>query len=331
MAYVRVPAHDGRPPRTLAGHLISHVFKGALPDGRFPHPYRRHRANPVHRVQRRREVPAVLFRRPRRRNAHGRRTHDRRTGQQLDHHQHRRRTDRRQTHRHPRGADRPGPGQRLPQHPRRRHRRRPRGLERPRRAVPHPADRPRTRDPLLPARPRRPPDRGRSVQSLTGSSNQPLPRGDAPCSSPTRPCRVIENLLRNDLLLVDEVGSTPSMTPAPSHCSGSYQQPTNAALWAWPATGRSTSVPLELVTTTRVTPAWPIRCARTAASSLGRAVDTPYRITVPTSVSAEAASRWSRQAAPMTTSAWLRIRTGPKPRASSRRNAPAPGVRSPVA
>jgi catechol 2,3-dioxygenase-like lactoylglutathione lyase family enzyme len=38
MAYVRVPAHDGRPPRTLAGHLISHVFKGALPMADFPAP-----------------------------------------------------------------------------------------------------------------------------------------------------------------------------------------------------------------------------------------------------------------------------------------------------
>ena len=33
---------------------------------------------------------------------------------------------------------------------------------------------------------------------------------------PTRPCHVIEDLLRNDLFLVDEVGFAPSMLPAPS-------------------------------------------------------------------------------------------------------------------
>ena len=30
MAHVRMPAHGGRPPRFPAGHLISHVLKGAL-------------------------------------------------------------------------------------------------------------------------------------------------------------------------------------------------------------------------------------------------------------------------------------------------------------
>src|ERR1700733_7156602 len=42
-----------------------------------------------------------------------------------------------------------------------------------RRALPHRAHRPRRRDSLLPARPRRPPDRGRPEPTLTG--RQPLP------------------------------------------------------------------------------------------------------------------------------------------------------------
>ena len=50
--------------------------------------------------------------------------------------------------------------------------------------------------------------------------------------------RVIENLLRNDLILSTKLGSPRSTTPAPSCCSGSSPPPTNAALSAWPATGR---------------------------------------------------------------------------------------------
>jgi IstB-like ATP binding protein len=53
--------------------------------------------------------------------------------------------------------------------------------------------------------------------------------------------RVISNLLRHDLILIDEVGFAPSMTPAPSCCSGSSQPPTNAGHSGSPATGRSTS------------------------------------------------------------------------------------------
>jgi catechol 2,3-dioxygenase-like lactoylglutathione lyase family enzyme len=36
IAHVRMPAHSAWPPRTLAGHLISHVLKGALPMAEFP-------------------------------------------------------------------------------------------------------------------------------------------------------------------------------------------------------------------------------------------------------------------------------------------------------
>jgi hypothetical protein len=49
----------------------------------------------------------------------------------------------------------------LPEHPRRRHQRRLRAMEQPRGRLPHPANRPRQRDPLLHERPRWPPDRGR--------------------------------------------------------------------------------------------------------------------------------------------------------------------------
>jgi hypothetical protein len=31
-----MPTHGGRPPQTLAGHLISHVLKGTLPMAEFP-------------------------------------------------------------------------------------------------------------------------------------------------------------------------------------------------------------------------------------------------------------------------------------------------------
>jgi len=52
--------------------------------------------------------------------------------------------------------------------------------------------------------------------------------------------KVIDTLLRNDLLLVDE-GSPRWMTPEPSCCSDSSPPPANAAHPASPATGRSTS------------------------------------------------------------------------------------------
>ena len=51
--------------------------------------------------------------------------------------------------------------------------------------------------------------------------------------------RTIENLLRNDLILVDEVGFAPPATPAPSCYSGSSPPPTSAARPASPATGPS--------------------------------------------------------------------------------------------
>ena len=51
--------------------------------------------------------------------------------------------------------------------------------------------------------------------------------------------RIIENLLRNDLILVDEVGFARSTTPAPSCYSGSSPPPANDALPASPAIGLS--------------------------------------------------------------------------------------------
>src|SRR6266511_2216862 len=63
----------------------------------------------------------------------------------------------------PGATGRPQPGQRLPEHPRRRHPRRLRGMEGAGGGVPDPAQGPRRRDPLLHARPRRPSDRGRPV------------------------------------------------------------------------------------------------------------------------------------------------------------------------
>ena len=53
--------------------------------------------------------------------------------------------------------------------------------------------------------------------------------------------RVIENLLRNDLVIIDEVGSRHSTTPAPSCCSGSSPPPTSAAPSGSALTGPSTS------------------------------------------------------------------------------------------
>jgi DNA replication protein DnaC len=53
--------------------------------------------------------------------------------------------------------------------------------------------------------------------------------------------RVVENLLRNDLILVDEVGFAPLDDTGAQLLFRLYQQPTNVALSAWPATGPSTS------------------------------------------------------------------------------------------
>src|SRR5215831_18707403 len=87
-------------------------------------------------------------------------------------------------------------------------------------------------------------------------------------------------------------------------------------------------VPSDRVTTTRVTPAWPIRCASAAASSLGRTVDTPNRITDPTAASPATAARASRYAAPITTPAWLTTTTGPNPWAFGKPSVRAAGVLS---
>ena len=106
-------------------------------------------------------VAALLRRRARRRGTARRGADDHRAREQLDHHQRRRAAHRRQADSDARAAARPRPRQQLPQHPRRRHPRRLRAVERPRRRVPHPAYRPGSGTPLLHARPRRPPHRGR--------------------------------------------------------------------------------------------------------------------------------------------------------------------------
>ena len=53
--------------------------------------------------------------------------------------------------------------------------------------------------------------------------------------------KIIDTLLRNDLIIIDEVGFARSTTPAPSCCSASSRPPTNAARSASPATGPSTN------------------------------------------------------------------------------------------
>jgi DNA replication protein DnaC len=51
--------------------------------------------------------------------------------------------------------------------------------------------------------------------------------------------RVIDTLLRNELILIDGSASRPWTTPARSCCSGWSRPPMNAAPWASPATGPS--------------------------------------------------------------------------------------------
>ncbi len=58
------------------------------------------------------------------------------------------------------------------------------------------------------------------------------------------------------------------------------------------------------VTTTRLTPAWPIRCTTSAACSPGRTVVTPNRISVPALVPAVADANWSRTARWPAGSSW---------------------------
>jgi hypothetical protein len=53
--------------------------------------------------------------------------------------------------------------------------------------------------------------------------------------------RVIDTLLRADLVIADEVGFAPSTTPAPSSCSGSWPPPTNGNPSGSVPTGRSNS------------------------------------------------------------------------------------------
>lgn len=53
--------------------------------------------------------------------------------------------------------------------------------------------------------------------------------------------KVIDTLLRGDVIICDEMASRPWTTPAPSCCSGSSQPPTNAGPSRWHRTGRSTN------------------------------------------------------------------------------------------
>jgi DNA replication protein DnaC len=52
--------------------------------------------------------------------------------------------------------------------------------------------------------------------------------------------RVIERLLRHDLVIIDDLGfAPPSMMSAASCSSASWPPPTSTAAWEWPATGPS--------------------------------------------------------------------------------------------
>ena len=64
--------------------------------------------------------------------------------------------------------------------------------------------------------------------------------------------RVADTLLRNELIIVDELGFAPLDEPEPNCCSGSWSPPTNAAASAWPHTGPSNPGPLPARHTTAV-------------------------------------------------------------------------------
>jgi hypothetical protein len=53
--------------------------------------------------------------------------------------------------------------------------------------------------------------------------------------------KIIESLLRVDLVISTNSDSPPSTTPEPNCCSGSWPAPTNAAPWRWPRTGPSSN------------------------------------------------------------------------------------------
>jgi DNA replication protein DnaC len=85
--------------------------------------------------------------------------------------------------------------------------------------------------------------------------------------------RVIDSLLRNDLILIDEVGFARSMTPRPSCCSGSYQRHMNGVRSEWQATGRSTSGAASCPSTPPQPASW-TACSTTPTSSSQTAIPT---------------------------------------------------------
>ena len=85
--------------------------------------------------------------------------------------------------------------------------------------------------------------------------------------------RVIDTLLRNDLILIDEVGSRRWMTPARSCCSAWSRPPTNAAPWESPATGPSISGAGSCPSTPPPSACW-TGCCTTRMSSSPTAIPT---------------------------------------------------------
>src|SRR5262249_17098893 len=85
--------------------------------------------------------------------------------------------------------------------------------------------------------------------------------------------KVIENLLRNDLILVDEVGSAPWPTPPRSCCSGWSPRPTNGGPSGWQATGPSTSGAGSCPSTPPRSASW-TACSTTRTSSSPTATPT---------------------------------------------------------
>src|SRR5919198_6080472 len=150
-----------RTRRALRDKLGTSLTAYRRADARASPPPSGDRVDPLHRLRGRRALAALLHRGARRRDRARRRAGDRRARQRLDRHQRRRRPDGGQADRDPRGAVGARPRVELPQHPRRRHTRRVRGVERTRCDVPDAPDRPWFGDPVLPARPRRTPHRGR--------------------------------------------------------------------------------------------------------------------------------------------------------------------------
>ena len=121
------------------------------------------------------------------------------------------RTDRGQADGHPRTSLRSHARLELPQHQGRRHRRRLSGVECARRGVSDAACRPRRRAPLLPARPRRAPDRGGATGGtprglIPGPTNPGCStcaeHGVAPPRATSKPSRTISSSLSSGLHLM---------------------------------------------------------------------------------------------------------------------------------